>query len=178
MALFYTVGHSSRSADEFFSALRAHEVDLVADIRRFPGSERHPQFNKDALAEVLQERQIEYRYFESLGGRRSSDRSDSPNTAWENESFRAYADYALTEEFQNALEELIELGENYTPAIMCAEAVYWRCHRRIVADWLIARGHDVVDIFDPNRANDHELTRFAVVDDGRVVYSADTEAES
>lgn len=178
MALFYTIGHSSRPADEFLSALQTHGIDLVVDIRRFPGSDRHPQFNRDTLAETLREHRIEYRYFESLGGRRSSDLADSPNTAWENESFRAYADYALSEEFQSALEELIELGEDSVPAIMCAEAVYWRCHRRIVSDWLIARGHDVVDIFGPDRANDHELTRFAAASNGRVVYPPDVESQS
>lgn len=173
MAVFYTIGHSTRSADEFVSALRPHGVDIVVDVRRLPGSDRHPQFDQDALAETLRRNGIEYRYLEALGGRRSSDRSDSPNAGWNNESFRAYADYALSEEFQRALDELVELGEEYTPAIMCAEAVYWRCHRRIVADWLVARRHDVLDIFDPDRANDHELPAFAVVDDGRVRYPPD-----
>lgn len=177
MALFYTVGHSSRSIEEFLAALRSHGVDLVVDVRRLPGSDRHPQFDQDALAETLAEHGIEYRYLEALGGRRSSECSDSPNGAWENDSFRAYADYALSEAFQGALEELEELGEEHTPVIMCAEAVYWRCHRRIVADWLLARGHDVVNVFDPDRADDHELTRFAVVDEGRVRYPAD-EAEA
>ena len=178
MVLFYTIGHSTRSADEFLSALRIHGVDLVVDVRRLPGSERHPHFNRDALATTLGEYQIEYRHLESLGGRRSSDLTDSPNAAWDNKSFRAYADYALSEEFQTTLGELIELGENYTPAIMCAEAVYWRCHRRIIADWLIARGHDVVDIFGPERTDDHELTRFAVVNDGSVLYPPDNESPS
>lgn len=178
MALFYTVGHSSRSAEEFLAALQSHGVDLVVDLRRFPGSDRHPQFDQDPLAETLRKHDIEYRYLEALGGRRSSDLPDSPNGAWDNDSFRAYADYALSGEFQRALEELEELGEAYTPAIMCAEAVYWRCHRRIVADWLLARGHGVMDIFGPERANDHELTRFAVVDDGRVRYPADGAAAS
>lgn len=175
MGRFYTIGHSSRSADEFLSALQAHGVDLVADVRRFPGSERHPHFNEEPLAETLRDHRIEYSHFEALGGRRSGEPGDSPNAAWENESFRAYADYALTEPFQSALDELTEFGANYTPAIMCAEAVYWRCHRRIVADWLVARGHDVEDIFGPDRANEHDLTRFAVVDDEQVLYPPDIE---
>lgn len=170
MAVFFTIGHSSRSLKEFLAALQTHGVDLVVDIRRLPGSDRHPQFDQDALAESLGEHGIEYRYFETLGGRRSSDLADSPNDAWNNDSFRAYADHALSEDFQRALDELVELGDQYTPAIMCAEAVYWRCHRRIVADWLIARGHNVVDIFGPERANEHELTRFAVVDGDQVSY--------
>lgn len=170
MARFYTIGHSSRSFEEFRSALETHGVDLVADIRRLPGSDRHPQFDREPLADALAEHGIEYRYLEALGGRRSSGRDDSPNAAWENESFRAYADYALSEAFQDGLEDLVELGGASTPAIMCAEAVYWRCHRRIVADWLLARGHEVVDIFGPDRANEHELTRFAVADGGAVRY--------
>lgn len=170
MALFYSIGHSSRSIDEFLAALETYGIDLVVDIRSLPGSDRHPQFDQETLADTLEDHDIDYRYLEALGGRRSSDRANSPNAAWENDSFRAYADYALSAEFERALEELIELGEKYTPAIMCAEAVYWRCHRRIVADWLIARGQEVVDIFGPNRANEHELTRFAVADGGEVRY--------
>lgn len=173
MARFYTIGHSTRPIDEFLSALRSHGVDFVADVRSLPGSDRHPQFDQDPLVETLSEHQIGYEHFETLGGRRSSGASDSPNAAWDNESFRAYADYAMTEPFQDALEELIELGAEHTPAIICAEAVYWRCHRRIVADWLIARGHTVVDIFGPERANEHDLTRFATIKDGRVLYPPD-----
>lgn len=172
VARFYTVGHSSRSAEEFLATLRPYGIDFVVDVRRFPGSERNPQFDADALAETLAEHGIGYRHVEALGGRRSSQMADSPNGGWENDSFRAYADYALTEAFQDALEELIELARDHTPAIVCAEAVYWRCHRRIVADWLLAAGHSVVDVFGPDRANEHELTRFAEVRDGRVVYPA------
>lgn len=171
MAQFYTIGHASRSTAEFLAALQAYDVTMVVDVRRFPGSERNPQFNADTLAEALAEHGIEYRHLEALGGRRSSQRDDSPNDAWENDSFRAYADYALSEEFQTALTELLEFGREYAPAIMCAETVYWRCHRRIVADWLIARGNEVTNIFDADRADDHELTRFAEIQNGRVVYS-------
>jgi uncharacterized protein (DUF488 family) len=173
MPRVYTVGHSSRSIEEFIAALRAYDVTLVVDIRRFPGSRRNPQFDADALAAALDERGIEYRHLEALGGRRSAPEGDSPNGAWENDSFRAYADYALTEEFQSALDELVSFAENEVPVIVCAEAVYWRCHRRIVADWLLARGCDVVDIYDADRAEEHELTRFAEVADGRVTYPAD-----
>ena len=155
---------------EFLSALREHGIDLVVDVRRFPGSKNNPQFNADELAETLAENEIEYRHLEALGGRRSGQGTASRNAAWENDSFQAYADYALTEPFQKALEELIEFTQKYTPAIMCAEAVYWRCHRRIIADWLIAAGVEVVDIFGPDRANPHDLTRFAEIRDGRVVY--------
>lgn len=170
MARFYTIGHSSRSIEEFRSTLQAHGADVVADVRRFPGSERNPQFDADALADSLAERGIGYRHFEALGGRRSSPAADSPNQAWENRSFRSYADYARTAAFQTGLDELVELGRERTPAVTCAEYVYWRCHRRIIADWLVARGHDVVNVYDADRADEHELTRFAEVRDGDVVY--------
>ena len=173
MARFYTVGHSSRSAAEFLATLRGHGIDLVVDVRRFPGSERNPQFDADTLAGTLAEHGIDYSHLEALGGRRSSGRTDSPNAGWENDSFRAYADYALTEEFRSALEELLGFVPEHTPAITCAEAVYWRCHRRIVADWLVAEGHEVVNVFGPDRADEHDLTRFAEVRDGRVVYPGD-----
>ena len=175
MAQCYTIGHSSRSIAEFLSALREYGINLVVDVRRFPGSKHNPQFNADALAETLADHDIEYRHLEALGGRRSSLQADSQNTAWENDSFQAYADYALSETFQNALEELIKFTQEYTPVIMCAETVYWRCHRRIIADWLIAAGLEVVDIFDPDRANMHDLTRFAEIQDGRVVYPDDND---
>lgn len=173
MARFYTIGHSSRSLEEFLAALESHGIDLVVDVRSMPGSNRYPHFDADALAASLADHGIEYEHVEALGGRRSSDRSDSPNDAWDNDSFQAYADYALTEPFQAALEELIDLAGDHTPAIMCAEAVYWRCHRRIVADWLLARGHEVLDVFDADRAAEHDLTRFATVEDGQVVYPSD-----
>ncbi|WP_227356293.1 DUF488 domain-containing protein [Haladaptatus salinisoli] len=173
MTRAYTIGHSSRSIEEFISALRSYDVTLAVDIRRFPGSRRNPQFDADALAGALDEQGIEYRHLEALGGRRSSPLEDSPNDAWENDSFRAYADYALTDEFQTALDEVVALAETSVPVIVCAEAVYWRCHRRIVADWLLARGCEVVDIYDADRADEHELTRFAEVTDGRVTYPAD-----
>lgn len=172
MTQFYTIGHSSRSIEEFLSALQAHGADLVVDVRRFPGSKHNPQFNADTLAETLAEHEIEYRHLEALGGRRSSPLTDSPNAGWENNSFQAYADYALCEEFQNALEDLIEFAQEHTPVIMCAEAVYWRCHRRIIADWLIAAGYGVIDIFGPDRANEHDVTRFAEIHDEDVIYPA------
>jgi uncharacterized protein (DUF488 family) len=175
MARVYTFGHSSRSIEEFVSALRAYDVTLVVDVRRFPSSRRNPQFGGDALAGTLDEHGIEYRHLDALGGRRSESRADSPNDEWENDSFQAYANYALTEEFQEALDELVALAETAVPVIVCAEAVYWRCHRRIIADWLLARGYEVANIYDADRADEHELTRFAEVTDGRVTYPADSD---
>ncbi|MFC7216195.1 DUF488 family protein [Saliphagus sp. GCM10025334] len=173
MARVYTFGHSSRSIEEFVSALCIYDITVVVDIRRFPGSRRNPQFGADALAATLNKQGIRYRHLEALGGRRSESRTDSPNDEWENDSFQAYADYALTDEFQTALDELVALAEDEVPVIVCAEAVYWRCHRRIVADWLLARGCEVLNIFDADRADEHELTRFAEVSDGCVTYPAD-----
>ena len=173
MTRVYTFGHSSRSIEEFISALCAYDITLMVDVRRFPGSRRNPQFGADALAAALDEHGIEYRHFEALGGRRSAPQADSPNDEWENDSFQAYADYALTDEFQAAIDELVALAETDVPVIVCAEAIYWRCHRRIIADWLLARGCEVINIYDADRADEHELTRFAEVSNGRVTYPAD-----
>jgi uncharacterized protein (DUF488 family) len=173
MARVYTFGHSSRAIEEFIAALRSYDVTLVVDVRRFPGSRRNPQFGADALAASLTEHGIEYHHLDALGGRRSDSQIESPNDAWENDSFQAYADYALTDAFQTALDKLIALTETNVPAIVCAEAVYWRCHRRIIADWLLVRGYDVINIYDTDRADEHELTRFAAVSNGWVTYPAD-----
>jgi uncharacterized protein (DUF488 family) len=173
MARVYTIGHSSRSIEAFIAALRSYDVTLVVDVRRFPGSRRNPQFGADALAAALTEHGIEYQHLDALGGRRSESRPASPNDAWENDSFQAYADYALTEAFQTALDTLIAFTETDVPAIVCAEVVYWRCHRRIIADWLLVRGYDVSNIYDADRADEHELTRFAAISNGRVTYPAD-----
>jgi uncharacterized protein (DUF488 family) len=173
MVRVYTFGHSSRSIEEFISTLRTYDVTLVVDVRRFPGSQRNPQFDADTLAETLDEHGIEYRHLGVFGGRRSKLRTDSPNDEWENESFQAYADYALTDEFQEALDDLIALTEDNVVVIVCAEAVYWRCHRRIIADWLLVRGCEVSNIYDVDRADEHELTRFAEVANERVIYPAE-----
>jgi uncharacterized protein (DUF488 family) len=173
MAPVYTFGHSSRSIEEFISTLRNYDITLVVDVRRFPGSSRNPQFGADALAAALDEHGIKYRHLEALGGRRSDPQADSPNNEWENDSFQAYADYGLTDEFQTALDELCTFAETGVPVIVCAEAIYWRCHRRIIADWLLARGYEVINIYDADRADEHELTRFAEVSNGRVTYPAD-----
>lgn len=166
----HTLGHSTRSADEFVAILRAYGITLVADVRRFPGSRRHPQFGAEALADLLRENGFAYRHLEALGGRRSGSPPDSPNAGWVNRAFRAYADYALTEAFQAQLDELIGLAASDVPVIVCSEAVFWRCHRRIIADWLLVRGCDVVDIYDARRADAHQLPAFANVSAGRLTY--------
>ena len=166
----YTFGHSSRSAEEFVSVLQAYAVTLVVDVRRFPGSRRHPHFAASALAEVLRDHGIGYRHVEALGGRRSSPAGHSPNAGWENHSFRAYADYALTDEFQRELDGLIRLAGTEVPVLVCAEALSWRCHRRIIADWLLVRGCEVVDIHGDRRADAHDLPGFARVSGGKLTY--------
>lgn len=150
--------------------LTQYEISCLADVRSFPRSQTNPQFNRDRLAERLPEHDIEYEHLEELGGYRDTELPDSPNAAWDNDSFHAYADYTLTEEFQTGLERLIALGNEFTVAFMCAEKVYWRCHRRIISDWLLARGHEIVHIFDTDRAETHSLTRFATVEGETVTY--------
>ncbi|MDQ2699991.1 MAG: DUF488 domain-containing protein [Actinomycetota bacterium] len=170
---FFTVGHSNRTADEFVSLLTGAEVEVVVDVRRLPGSRRYPHFNEDRLSESLRQAGVDYRRIIALGGRRpkSGDLPPDVNAFWENQSFHNYADHALTTEFRGGLKELRDLGRERPAAIMCSEAVWWRCHRRIIADHLLAGGEDVRHIMAPGRIDTAELTRGAVVgSDGRVTY--------
>lgn len=175
MSRFYTLGHSTKSFDELLTVLERYGIALLADVRSFPRSRTNPQFNRDQLAERLPERDISYEHLDELGGYRDTGAADSPNAAWNNDSFRAYADYALTDEFRAGLNELIELGADHRVAYMCAEKVYWHCHRRIISDWLLARGHEVVHIFNTDRSEEHSLTRFAKVENGTVTYPETSE---
>jgi uncharacterized protein (DUF488 family) len=170
----YTIGHSTRTIEEFVALLREHGVELLVDVRRFPGSRRHPQFGSAALAESLKAAGIGYRHAEALGGRRRSEAgAASPNTAWRNDAFRAYADYMATPEFRAALDRLVQLARERTAVIMCAEAVPWRCHRRLITDALLARGVPVADIIGPGEASAARLSEHAVVvDGGMVIYPA------
>ena len=171
----FTIGHSTRTIGEFIALLRANGVGLLVDVRRFPGSRRHPQFGSEALAASLAEAGIAYRHEEALGGRRSSDRSAgaSPNTAWRVAAFRAYADYMATPPFRAALERLMADAAETRPVIMCAEAVPWRCHRRLITDALLARGVPVLDIIGPGPAAAAVLSPHALVQpDGDLVYPA------
>jgi uncharacterized protein (DUF488 family) len=170
----YTIGHSTRSIEQFIALLAEHGVELLVDVRRFPGSRRHPQFESAALAASLAEAGIAYLHAEALGGRRSSGKSAaSPNTAWRNDAFRAYADYMATPEFRRALDRLVALSAERAAAVMCAEAVPWRCHRRLITDALLARGIPVADIVGPGPAAPAHLSEHAVVSaDGLVVYPA------
>jgi uncharacterized protein (DUF488 family) len=165
----YTIGHSTRTIEDFVGLLRAHGVTQVADVRAFPMSRRLPHFNREPLAESLRQHEIAYRHFPDLGGRRRP-RPDSVNGGWQHESFRGYADYMATAGFQAALDELLLYAGIGRTAVMCAESVWWRCHRRLIADALVARAVPVFHIMTGDRANPHEMTSFAVVEGIRVTY--------
>jgi len=169
MITVWTVGHSTRSGEEFGKILLAHEIKVLVDVRSFPGSRRLPQFNKAELAESLRELGIEYRHEPRLGGRRKP-RADSHNTVWKNASFRAYADHMESEEFRSGVEELLEVAVRERTAVMCAEAVWWRCHRSLIADYLKAEGHTVIHIIDQKKTEEHPFTSAARLIDGRLSY--------
>ena len=165
----WTVGHSTRSGEEFVQILLAHEVEVLVDVRTFPGSRRYPQFNRDALAENLALQKIRYHHEPRLGGRRKP-RADSHNSAWRNEQFRGYADHMETEEFKRGVQELLELAAEKRVAIMCAEAVWWRCHRSLISDYLKAKGHEVIHILDEKKTEEHPFTSAARIIDGDLSY--------
>jgi uncharacterized protein (DUF488 family) len=156
----YTVGHSTRSVAELIALLQSHRVRLLADVRRFPRSRRHPQFNTENLPDSLGGSGIGYRHLEALGGRRKRrlTAEASPNTGWTVEGFRNFADYAMTPPFRLALEGLLDLARHQTAAIMCAELLWWQCHRRIIADYLLVRGFEVFHILGPGETKPAELT--------------------
>jgi uncharacterized protein (DUF488 family) len=168
----YTVGHSTRSLDELIALLRAFEVSVLADIRTIPRSRHNPQFSSDSLAAALRREDLRYVHLARLGGLRHA-RKDSVNTGWRNASFRGFADYMATDDFQAGLAELRELAAEGRVAMMCAEAVPWRCHRSLVADALTARGAHVEHITSATRATPHRLTAFAEVHGPRIVYPSE-----
>ena len=168
----WTVGHSTHSIDAFVALLVAHDIAQVADIRTVPKSRRHPHFHTDALARSLPERGLAYVHLLRLGGWRHAD-AESPNRAWRNLSFRGYADYAMGDEFAAGLARLRALAAAQPTAMMCSEALWWRCHRRLVADHLVVAGDTVCHISSDGRATAHQLTPFATVgSDGQITYSA------
>ena len=166
---FYTIGHSTRTIPEFVDLLRDASAQLVVDVRTVPGSRRNPQFGSDALAASLKAAGIHYTHMKALGGLRKP-RRDSINAGWKNDSFRGYADYMQTEEFDAAIARLIELARQERTAIMCAEAVPWRCHRSLVADALIPRDVRVEHIMSETRRDPHRLTSFARRTGIRITY--------
>lgn len=165
----YTIGHSTRTLDELVSLLRAHGIDRLIDVRTVPRSRHNPQFNRETLSKSLRNRRLSYRHMKSLGGLRHA-RRDSINMGWRNASFRGFADYMQTPEFSAALEQLIELAAEKRTAIMCAEAVPWRCHRSLIADALSARGFQVRDIMSATSAKPHILSPMAKIRGRQVTY--------
>ena len=172
-ARFLTIGHSILAADAFLTMLTAHRVELLADVRRFPASRRHPQFNRDALAKLLASHGIAYLHFAELGGRREP-KPDSPNTAWREAGFRGYADYMETAEFKQGIARLFEAAQAKATAIMCAEKSWRNCHRGLIADHLKASGIDVIHIVDAAATEPHPLTAAARLIHGRLSYAAAT----
>lgn len=174
MAVIHTIGHSTRSGEELRGLLEEAGVELLVDVRRWPTSKRHPQFRREALEESLGEAGIGYRHEEALGGMRGDPEPGSPNGGWRSEGFQAYADHLDSEEGRDALDRLESLAEERRVAVMCAEIVPWRCHRQIVADHLVARGHTVRHVVDAGQVEEHELREMARVGDGgRVTYPAE-----
>lgn len=172
-----TVGHSTRTAEELIGLLEAHGATLIADVRKMPRSKRNPRFNAETLSAELKKHGIGYLHLPSLGGLRRP-RPDSPNTGWRNESFRGYADYMQTPEFQEGLEEIISLRGEERPCLMCAEAVPWRCHRRIIADALLARGFAVGHVLGESRLQTHTLTPWARIEPDTTLLTYPPEEES
>ena len=169
-ATIWTIGHSTRTLQEFLGLLSEYRIEAIADVRRFPGSRRHPHFASDALATTLPARGIAYQWIPKLGGRRKV-HPGSPNTAWRNASFQGYADYTATAEFADGLAELWKLAASKRTALMCAEAVWWRCHRSIVADVLKLRGIEVIHIIDATHSTAHPYTSPARIVDGKLSYA-------
>jgi uncharacterized protein (DUF488 family) len=165
----FTIGHSNRSFKEFVDLLQLHNIQRVVDIRTIPGSRHNPQFNQESLGSSLQNYGIDYHHMKQLGGFRKAS-SDSPNKGWRSKGFRGFADYMQTEEFREALEELIGLASQKSAAIMCAEAVPWRCHRSLIADALTVRDVQVEHILGTSSVQVHQLNDMARVSDGKLVY--------
>ena len=173
----WTIGHSTRDLEQFIGALTAHRIKLVADVRLLPGSKRYPHFNSDALAASLANCGIAYEHFRELGGRRKP-KPDSHNVAWRNEAFRGYADHMETPDFEAGIARLLDSAASAGPtAMMCAEAVWWRCHRGLVSDYLKVRGVEVIHILEAKKAEPHPWTSAARVVAGRLSYAAESSPE-
>jgi uncharacterized protein (DUF488 family) len=165
----YTIGHSNRTLDDFIGLLSHHLINVLVDVRHFPGSRRLPHFNKTALQNALDAAGIRYEHLVDLGGRRPT-HPDSHNLAWRNESFRGYADHMETSPFAAAIEHLLEIAHQDRTAIMCSEAVWWRCHRSMIADYLKSHGTQVIHILGPTSLQEHPYTSAARIIDGELSY--------
>lgn len=166
----WTIGHSTRSLEEFVQLLKSFAIELLVDVRHYPGSRKFPQYNKESMQESIPENGIEYMHIVELGGRRKV-KPDSKNDAWRLDSFKGYADYMETPEFKEALDELKKLANEKRTAIMCAEAVWWSCHRSLISDALKVEGWEVMHIMGENKATEHPYTAPANVVDGKLNYS-------
>jgi uncharacterized protein (DUF488 family) len=173
MATLYTIGHSTRAIEDLSAALQAHSIKTLVDIRAFPMSRRLPHFNRESLEKSLREAGIRYLWMKELGGRRKKSLEASPNIALRNDSFRNYADYMLSREFEQAMAELVGLAKQSRTAYMCAERVYFKCHRMLVSDWLVAHGHEVLHIDNEKPAKPHKMMAEARIENGRVIYRGD-----
>ena len=173
MATLYTIGHSTRTLVDLIETLQEHSIQTLVDIRSFPMSRRLPHFNRESLEKALPEAGIRYLWMKELGGRRKKSLDDSPNVALRSASFRNYADYMLTPEFERAAAELVQLAEGSRTAYMCAERLYFRCHRMMVSDWLVAHGHEVLHIDDEKPPKPHKLMAEARMVDGKLIYRGD-----
>ncbi len=171
----WTIGHSNLPIERFLELLERASIGMVADVRRFPSSKRHPHFNAGALAAALEELGIGHRHFETMGGRRKDRLPNSPNSAWRVEAFNAFADHMASEDFRASLEELLAEAKRRNVAIMCSEALPWQCHRRLIADALFARGARVLDLMPNGKVDEHKLTPFAVVKGLEVHYPSSPE---
>jgi uncharacterized protein (DUF488 family) len=169
IAQVLTVGHSTHDAEAFLALLGRTGIAALVDVRRYPSSRRFPHFNSEALEASLAGAGVRYLHLEELGGRRDPV-SGSPNTGWKVGQFRGYADHMASGEFEHALQRVIELAEERRTAVMCAEAQWWRCHRRLLSDALVVRGHEVLHVDTRGKIERHELTEFAVVEEGRLTY--------
>jgi len=173
VAILYTLGHSTRTESELIEVLQIHSIQTLVDIRTFPISRRMPHFNRESLEKSLLTASVRYVWMKALGGRRSKILDDSPNIALRNASFRNYADYMLTPQFENAVAELIALAEQSRTAYMCAERVYFHCHRMLVSDWLVAHGHEVLHIDGMGPVKPHKMMDEARLIDRKVIYRGD-----
>jgi uncharacterized protein (DUF488 family) len=173
LAILYTIGHSTRTLDELIEVLKAHSIQTLVDIRSFPVSRRLPYFNRENLEQALPAAGIRYIWMKALGGYRKKIRNDSPSVALRSPGFRNYADHMLTEEFQKAAAELVEIARQSRTAYMCAERLYFRCHRMLVSDYLVAHGHEVLHIDGTEPPKKHHLTPEARMVDGQLIYRGD-----
>lgn len=168
--ILYTIGHSTRDIDSFIELLLQNKIAVLVDVRRFPGSRKFPHFNKERLAQSLKDNEIEYLHCDALGGRRRP-KENSNNLIWRNKSFQAYADYMETEDFKNAITKMTSIAEHKTTVIMCSEAVWWRCHRALISDYLKVNGWTILHIMSKTNLQEHPYTSAAKIIDNKLTYS-------